>query len=160
MEVEIREYKESDKVGCMEAFKSNVPLFFTNEEINDFDSFLDRIIQQEVLKDLPKTTYYYVVISDGKVIGSGGFGFYNGAKDISLAWGLIHNDFHKKGLGEKLLSYRLEQIKVLFPKELLILDTSQHSFTFFEKFGFVTKKITLDFYTEGMHRYDMVFEKH
>lgn len=155
MEVKIRDYVESDKGGCLLAFKSNVPLYFAETEVSDFDLFLDGIVRQESAKN----THYFVVSYQGKIIGCGGFGFYNATSDISLAWGLIHSDFHKKGLGEKLLSHRLEQIAIHYPSELVLLDTTQHSYSFFEKYGFVTKKITPDFYTLGLHRYDMVWEK-
>lgn len=148
----IRKYESSDKQDCINAFKSNVPLFFTNKEITDFDSFLNKV---ESGTDI---TYYYVVIFKEKVIGCGGFGDnYNNGK-YTLAWGLIHNDYHKKGFGVELLLHRIRKIKELKTASPLMLDTTQHSFGFFEKHGFRITKITNDFYEKGMHRYDMVLE--
>ena len=40
----------------------------------------------------------------------------------------------------------------------VLIDTTQFSYPFFEKFGFETTKITKDFYAAGMDRYDMVYE--
>lgn len=148
----IRKYESRDKQDCINAFKSNVPLFFTNKEIADFDSFLNKV---ESGTDI---TYYYVVIFNEKVIGCGGFGDnYNNGK-YTLAWGLIHNDYHKKGFGIELLLHRIEKIKELKTASPLMLDTTQHSFGFFEKQGFRITKITNDYYEKGMHRYDMVLE--
>jgi ribosomal-protein-alanine N-acetyltransferase len=52
----------------------------------------------------------------------------------------------------------LAEIKIQFPDWKVILDTTQFSYTFFEKYGFKTMKITKNSYGEGMHRYDMILE--
>ena len=62
------------------------------------------------------------------------------------------------GCGEKLLIYRIEQIKLLKPKFPVIIDTTQYSCGFFEKYGFKVTKITNDYYEIGMHKYDMILE--
>ena len=153
MEPIIRAYIKSDKQSCLEAFKSNVPDYFTEEEIVYFENFLSRIERDDY------KTYYYVLIYNDKVFGCGGFGEKDTNKNIiSLAWGLIHKAYHKKGFGKKLLLYRIEQIKKLKLKFPLIIDTTQYSYGFFEKYGFSTLLITPNFYTIGMHRYDMKLE--
>ena len=40
MDVNIREYQLADREGCLMAFKRNVPLFFTSEEVGFFTNFL------------------------------------------------------------------------------------------------------------------------
>jgi len=35
------------------------------------------------------------------------------------------------------------------------MDTTQHSFPFYEKHGFKLLKITPNYYTENLHRYDL-----
>ncbi|MFM2394720.1 MAG: hypothetical protein RLZZ546_2702 [Bacteroidota bacterium] len=146
----IREYNKSDKVGCVESFKSNVPKYFTEEEINDFENFLLRIEKED------NKTHFYVVEYYSKIIGCGGFGDKDNTGIISLAWGLIHSNYHKKGFGKMLLLHRLEQIKLHKPASPVVIDTTQYSYEFFEKYGFSTTKITKDYYTTGMHRYDMI----
>ena len=152
MEVQIKKYLKSDRLGCINAFKSNVPAYFTNDEIQEFEAFLTRI---ESVND--KTTFY-VIYYKNQTIGCGGFGDKDNNGIISLAWGLIHKDFHKMGYGEKLLNYRIEQIKLLKPKFPVIIDTTQYAYGFFEKYGFKVTKITNDYYEIGMHRYDMILE--
>ena len=151
----IRSYSPTDKASCIATFISNVPVFFTEGEITDYSNFLDSLPQRFA----ENTTQYYVVVVDDEVIGAGGFGDKDNSDKFSLAWGLVHNDFHKKGYGEALLNHRLSEFKRLYPTKTLVLDTTQHSYTFFAKYGFEVTEFTPDFYEEGMHRYDMVLNQ-
>lgn len=148
----IRKYEAADHNTCMEAFKTNVPKYFTEGEIGDFERFLLKLEDATVENNPP----YYVLELDGSIIGCGGFGEKDGVDAITFVWGLVHNDYHKRGFGEQLLVFRLAEIKLQNPGRQIILDTTQHSFSFFEKYGFETVKITENGYAEGMHRYDMV----
>ena len=152
MEVQIKKYFDVDRLDCINAFKSNVPNYFANEELKDFEAFLTR------LESIDNKTQFYVINFENKIIGCCGFGDKNNNGVISLAWGLVHKDYHKMGFGEKLLKYRIEQIKLLNPEFPVIIDTTQYSYGFFEKYGFKVTKITIDYYEIGMHRYDMIFE--
>ncbi|MDF3029075.1 MAG: GCN5-related N-acetyltransferase [Fluviicola sp.] len=151
----IRLYNPSDRDACMNAFKSNVPKYFTLEEVDEFERFLTKLADPEAIDNPP----YYVMELDDKLIGCGGFGKKDGIDGtacITFVWGLVSDEHHKKGYGEQLLKFRLTEIKSLFPNRQVILDTTQFSFSFFEKYGFKTVKITENSYGEGMHRYDMV----
>lgn len=153
----IRTYEASDKEACMAAFKTNVPKFFTHGEVGDFEHFLDRMNDPAELSKTP----YYVMKLDEQLIGCGGFAEkegIDGTNAITFTWGLVHRDFHKQGYGEELLRFRIREIKAQFPGRQVILDTTQFSYTFFEKYGFKTVKYTENGYAEGMHRYDMILE--
>ena len=54
-----------------------------------------------------------------------------------------------------LLKYRLNHIKNNYPDTEIHLDTSQHTYRFFEKFGFNVKQISKNGYGVGLDRYDM-----
>jgi ribosomal-protein-alanine N-acetyltransferase len=149
MEIAIRAYTHTDRQACLEAFKSNVPVYFSEQEVTDFTIFL------EGLENGAYIIPYYVITYNQMVMGCGGYERDEKNRTFALAWGLIHNDFHKLGFGEKLLQYRLEQIKEWHKNATVIIDTTQHSAPFFEKYGFVTKKETTDYYAPGMHRIDM-----
>lgn len=149
----IRDYTTADHLACLNAFKSNVPLYFTVEEVSDFDAFLTNYETQH--ENEMESTHYYVIEKDNQIIGCGGFGDRYRDGIITLTWGLIHCDFHKQGFGAMLLDYRLSEIKKVAPNNTVFIDTTQHSAPFFEKFGFKTTKITDNFYSEGLHRYDM-----
>lgn len=152
MKAQITNYLSTDRFGCLNAFKSNVPNYFTNEEIKDFEAFLTR------LESNNNKTQFYVINYENKIIGCGGFGDKDNTGIISLAWGHVHKDYHKMGYGEKLLKHRMEQIKLLYPEFPVVIDTTQYSYGFFEKYGFKVTKITNDYYEIGMHRYDMILE--
>jgi ribosomal-protein-alanine N-acetyltransferase len=156
MKTHIRIYTTADKEGCLAAFKSNVPLYFTQAEIAEFDHFLDTFM----LKPEGQRTRFFVLVANNIIVGCGGFGDKDNTGNITLAWGLVHKDYHKTGLGELLLTHRLEQIKLLYPSKPVGVDTTQFSAGFFERFGFKTTKITPDFYEKGMHRHDMIYEYH
>jgi N-acetylglutamate synthase-like GNAT family acetyltransferase len=151
--IEILAYNDNFKQGCLAAFQSNIPVYFTPEEINDFTNFLEQ-------RAMPKeneiqSTFYYVLLKNNEVIGCGGFGERERDGTVTLAWGLVHSDFHKQGVGKLLLQHRLTEARKVYPSKTIYLDTTQYSYPFFEKFGFKTTKITIDFYMKGMHRYDM-----
>lgn len=159
VETLIREYNSSDKDACLIAFKSNVPLYFTIEEISEFESFLENFNAQIINGKYFEKTYYYVIANYDQVIGCGGFGFNEKTNVATLAWGLVNKAFHKKGVGEKLLAFRIQQMQKLYPTATIVVDTTQFSYLFFERYGFVTTKVTPDFYTLGMDRYDMTFRE-
>jgi len=146
----IRAYTRKDRSACLAAFKSNVPTDFTVEEIKQFEDWLDHLEKKE------EADYYYVALEHNKVIGCGGFSYDDQKGGITLTWGLIDKTYHKMGYGKKLLEYRIARIKEYYPKEKVLLDTTQHAFCFFEKFGFQIVKITDDYYAPGIDRYDMV----
>ncbi len=153
MSIVVKQYNQSHKQGCLAAFQSNIPVYFTPEEINDFSNFLDqRALRKE---NEIQSTFYYVLLKNNEVIGCGGFGERERDGTVTLAWGLVHADFHKQGFGKVLLQHRLTEARIVYPTKTIYLDTTQHSYPFFEKFGFRTIKITNDFYMKGMHRYDM-----
>jgi ribosomal protein S18 acetylase RimI-like enzyme len=149
----IRLYHKNDKQDCLDTFKSNVPDFFSENEIADFEAFLTRLEA-----GIPKTQFY-VIEDENRIVGCGGFGDKDNRNIISLAWGHIHKNEQKKGLGQQLLTYRLALIKQQYPLLPVTIDTTQFSCGFYKKNGFRLLNITENYYTEGMHRYDMELTK-
>jgi ribosomal protein S18 acetylase RimI-like enzyme len=142
----IRPYAPADKPACLAAFESNMPRFFAPHELEDYTAWLDAFADGD---------RYYVAEENGEVIGCGGFNADADKQEAFMAWGLIHNAHHKRGLGKALLLFRLRAIRDICPQCIIKLDTTQHSFPFFEKLGFRTVRITRNFYGEGLDRYDM-----
>ncbi len=151
----IRKYKSKDAPKCLLAFKSNVPDFFAPAEIDLFGNWLQNLHMQSSNGKIFHHKHYYVMIINQEIVGCGGFGYNEQTKEVMLAWGLIDKQHHKKQLGEKLLIYRLREIRLMYPDTNVIIDTTQHTCSFFKKYGFAVEKITNDFYAPGMHRYDM-----
>jgi ribosomal-protein-alanine N-acetyltransferase len=146
----IRPYTTADRQDCIAAFESNMPQFFMQHELPDFENWLQR--QEKADTTLEQ---YYVAEQDGKVIACGGYYIEPDKQSARMTWGLVHNSLHKKGIGKALILHRIKAIQSIAPSATIGLDTTQHSFSFFEKLGFVTTKITQNSYGEGMHRYDM-----
>lgn len=154
----IRPYTAADRIRCLEIFDSNTPKYFMHEERDQFIFWLNAHDKNEIAYKETLAEYYYVIETDGTIMGCGGYGMHNDEKAGSMIWGMIAREQHKKGLGKALFAYRLQQMRELYPGYSIQLDTSQHTYPFFEKFGFKTVKITENGYGQGLHRYDMILE--
>jgi ribosomal protein S18 acetylase RimI-like enzyme len=142
--VTFRSYQNTDKKKCLELFRSNVPKFFAVSEEAEFDDYLEH------------PNFYFVLEQDRSLLGCGGYAISD--KQGYLTWGIVDRSHHGTGLGKRLL---LERLNLMCQEQnitSILLETSQHTFGFFEKLGFITQKITEDGYGAGLHRYDMNLE--
>ena len=73
---------------------------------------------------------------------------------------MIHARYHKKGYGKSLVEFRLKSIANYYPQFDVVLNTSQKTFRFYEKFGFKLVSIKKDYYGVGLDRYDMIKSQH
>ena len=140
--MEIRHYQKTDFNACLALFRANMPRYFDPREEAEFSQFL---------LDAPEN--YFVLRDERELRACGGYAL-AASGDAYLAWGMVKPEVHRSGYGSKLLSYRLERLK----DKRVLLDTSQHTFRFFEKFGFKLRKITPSGYGPGLDRYDMILE--
>ena len=131
---------------CLSILKSNTPEFIDKSEESLFINYLSR-----------KGIIYFVLFESRKLIGCGGYGYDNKKNSVILSWGLIHNQFHKMGFGTHLLQFRIKQIVKNYPNSNIILDTSQKTYKFYERFSFSVDNITRNFYGKGLDRYDMSY---
>ena len=142
----IRLYKDADFDACIAIFLSNCPDYCGYEERSDFEHWLRHI----------QGNYYVIENAEGKVIGCGGYAVRG--QEADFCWGLIHRSLHLRKLGTLLVEHRLHEIRKDPNITSVHLDTSQHTYRFFERFGFVTKKITEQYYSPKLDRYDMRLE--
>ncbi len=143
-EFTFRTYTPADEADCLALFDSNTPKFFGPAERPDFERFLKRL-----------PCPFFVVEAEGLVIACGGYGADPQNGKIVLAWGMVRGDLHRQGIGTFLLQERLKVIFRENPAARVIIDTSQHSQSFFARFGFLATKTTPDYYAPGLHRVDM-----
>tara|TARA_B100002052_G_scaffold298739_1_gene333269 strand:- start:4124 stop:4576 length:453 start_codon:yes stop_codon:yes gene_type:complete len=142
----IEKYHSSYFEDCISVFKTNTPTFFDYSEEKLFSSYL-----------LKKDIKYYVLLNEmSQIVGSGGYAYNDKIKTVDLTWGMVDKRYHKNGFGYRLTEYRLQKITNKHPKSDVLLNTSQHTFKFYEKFGFQVTKITEDGYRKGLHKYDMI----
>ena len=157
----LRKYKPEDKEKCVEIFQSNHPKFFDKSELRLFINWLDHQVgngstyQSPTYTNSEKDAYFVVEHPEIGIIGCGGFYIVKDKNEARLAWGMIHSNFHKQGYGKALYNYRKEIISKEWPSHILVLGTSQHTYSFYERMGMtVTKKIKAG-YGPDLDKYDM-----
>jgi ribosomal protein S18 acetylase RimI-like enzyme len=143
--MQIRPYLPQDRQSVCTLFQSNVPGYFAPEEETWLLHFLDH-----------DARHFFVAESDNQVIGCGGY-VVNGpyAQGALLCWGIVHGQWHKKGIGTLLTRYRLQQIAEHHPGTLVSVRTAQKTYAFYERFGFTTKQYAKDYWGNGFDLYHM-----
>jgi N-acetylglutamate synthase-like GNAT family acetyltransferase len=76
--ITIREYKLTDKDKVLEIFKRNVPKYFSESEITDFELYLEHEIEKE-----------FVAESERQIIGAGGINYDYKSKIAKISWDFI-----------------------------------------------------------------------
>jgi len=155
MKANIRKYLPSDRSACIAIFKSNCPQYFDPEELDGLEIWLDGQDEGVIKYKTSAADHFYVFEHEGAVVACGGFYIVKDKPVANMVWGMVHNSYHKQGFGRQLFLHRVEQVALLYPAHAVLLDTSQHTYPFFERLGFVVTKITKDGYGVGLDRYDM-----
>ena len=142
----IQKYHSDYFENCVSIFKTNTPHFFDYSEQQLFKNYL-----------LKKDIQYYVLFNDdNRIVASGGYGYNNQTNTVDLTWGMVDRNYHKNGFGRRLTEYRVQKITTEYPESDILLNTTQNTFKFYEKFGFKITKITKGYYALGLDRYDMI----
>jgi len=145
--MDVRPYLPADRDACLAVFDSNAPDFFKSHKRRDFEGFLDR-----------GAVPYFVMEHDGAIIGCGGY-FVTEQKAVArLVWGMVRRDWRRQGLGRFLLLFRLRQITKAGGVEMVHLDTSPDSASFFQSQGFKLARVAKDGYAPGLDRVEMTMK--
>ena len=153
MNQKIKKYSTSDYDQCVNIFKSNIPEYFAKDELSDFQDYIKNISKT---KD-GWTDSFYILKRDKKIVGCAGLGLNKSKKIATLSWGMVDKNYHRNGIGTQLTNYRLNLLQSYKLDLKIRLDTSQHSYLFYEKFDFKIEDIEKDGYEKGMHKYYMVY---
>ncbi len=137
-------YSEDRFHDCVEIFASNLGKYFADYELNDFKSYLKKVLIQNT---------YFVLIENEDVIACGGYE--KEGKEIGLTWGMVKRTHHRKGFGRELTLFRLAAIKRKYSECIVKIDTSQHTEGFYKKQGFRTQSIEKGGFTQGIDKYTM-----
>ncbi|MCS4301024.1 GNAT family N-acetyltransferase [Chryseobacterium sp. BIGb0232] len=146
--MKIINYTKIFREDCIKIFKSNLPKFFAIEELPFFEDFLDQYTEEN----------YFVVKMDGQVVACGGFFLDTKNNVAGLSWGMVHADYHGKGIGKALTQYRIDLLKKTYPSLPYKIETSQHTAEFYKKNGFKTVEIVPDGFSKGIDKYIMIME--
>ena len=149
--MKVRAYQASDKTICRSMFVSNMPRFFAPHELPDFEQWLDRRVFPALAHD-----QYFVMEDKGEVVGCGGYYFDPQRNMVRFTWGFINNALHRRGYGRFFMHYRMQHAANAFPDATLAMDTTQHSWPFFQKMGFECLSVLKDGYCAGMDRYELI----
>lgn len=144
--MEIKPYSNAWYAQCVDIFLSNQDLYFADDELDQYKTFLQKHAEQSA---------YFVLLEEGKIVGCGGYENYDGK--MGLTWGMVKRAYHGQGYGKQLTIYRLNEIKAKFPNKKIVIDTSQHSKGFYEKQGFKIDAIEKDGFAPGLDKYLMTY---
>lgn len=140
-----RHYQLEDREACLEIFHSNVPVYFTPNELSDVTRLLDGML----------CPYVVIENNEGRIIASGGIWVDQDAHSATLCWVMVERKWHGRGGGRFVVLTLLHLLR-RFPFVTVVkLDTSQHTSAFYEKFGFEKCGFSENYYADGLHRYDM-----
>jgi predicted GNAT family N-acyltransferase len=128
-----------------------MPLYFADEELPLFSAFLDN----DVVKG-----NYDMIFSNQEPVACGGIALnqpneFTKEEHVVLTWGMVHSAFHKQGFGKQLLEHRLHEAYRIYPGVKVALGTTQHTFRFFEKYGFKTVFFKSNHWAKGLDLYQM-----
>ncbi|RPI16907.1 MAG: N-acetyltransferase [Ignavibacteriae bacterium] len=139
-----RKYSASDKYHVLRIFDLNSPQYFGLNEREPFSEYLDNLPGE-----------YYVIEFAGSIIGCGGITEKANSNEVHLSWGMLHPEYHKKGIGKKFAEFRIDKIKQNFPGSICVVETTQKTFKFFEKLGFKLTHTQSNHFAEGLDLYRM-----
>ncbi|MDH6252411.1 putative GNAT family N-acyltransferase [Chryseobacterium sp. H1D6B] len=142
--MQITKYRSAYRENCIQIFKSNLPTIFANEELQQFEEFLDQMADH----------YYVVKISD-RLVGCGGIFFDDKKNEAGLSWGMVDANYHGQGIGKLLTQFRLELLEKLYADKMIKIETSQHTAKFYQKNGFKIVDIIADGFSGGLDKYTM-----
>lgn len=144
----IREYSTSDKPKVIKLLQLNTPEYFDPSEDVELIDYLDNNRED-----------YFVVLRKSKIVGAGGINYFPDKNTARISWDMIHPEYQGKGVGKELIQYRISLIKASSKKiELIIVRTSQLTYKFYEKMGFVLEKIEKDFWAKDFDLYQMIMK--
>lgn len=141
------EYIPANEKDCLAIFDSNTPLFFDTQEQETFRGFLNRLA--------PPYYYFLVRDVDEQIVACGGMKLEPSNHSAMLRWDMVAREFHNQNIGTFLALRRLYVISQNPDIQMANLHTSQHSYQFYEKIGFVLQRIIPDGIVAGMDEYYM-----
>jgi hypothetical protein len=136
--MEFRSYRPSDLDAVVAIFRSNIPKYFGPAEEPGLRDFLG---------EYPSD--YYVMLLAGEIVGSGGIAL-NENQTVSLCWGMVRADHLGNGLGRELTEFRIQKALEKFGDLPLVIETSQLTEGFYERYGFATWEHTPGGYGPGI----------
>ncbi|MBA6154364.1 GNAT family N-acetyltransferase [Gelidibacter gilvus] len=144
----IRAYKKSDRREVIDILRRNIPKYFDPSEEVDLEIYLDNNLED-----------YFVFEENSKVIGAGGLNYFPEENLARISWDIIDPKAQGKGIGRKLMQYRIDHLSKNQEIDFISVRTSQHTYKFYEKMGFELEKVKQDFWAKDFHLYLLTMKK-
>ena len=150
--IQIRPYTPEDLDCCCSLFASNIPDFFSTDELEEYADYLCQhaLGSYWVVESADESQSRTLLAAGGIWIRPGGEG--------SLSYGLVERSHHRQGLGSRLIAFRLAILAAQPEVSKIVLSTSQYNPAFFSRFGFGVIAITRNGYSAGLDRVDMALD--
>jgi ribosomal protein S18 acetylase RimI-like enzyme len=140
----IREFRAEDTSALIQLFRLNTPTYFDVSEEAGYLIYLEK-----------ETEDYFVVEKDNQIIGTGGINYVPDRNEAVISWDILHPDYQGKGIGSKLLQFRIDLVRSNPSYSSLMVRTSQLTFKFYQKNGFDLEKVVEDYWAPGFDLYQM-----
>ena len=140
----IRKYTTKDKSRVFELFRLNTPNYFDATEQSDLENYLKNQLED-----------YFVYTENFKIIGVGGVNYSFEEKVACISWDIIDPKWQGRGIGKKLIQFRINHINENPKIEIIRVRTSQYAFQFYGKMGFELDKIEKNYWAKNFDLYLM-----
>lgn len=144
MSFSIRPYIETDRVALLELFQENVPDYFAQHELGEFEGYLNK-----------HSASYFTVWDGDTLLGGAGYNVEQTKQTGSITWIFFSNQRKGSGAGTQTVTHLLRVMSENYEISEFRVRTSQHAYRFFERFGFIIEKIEQDYWAAGLDLYDM-----
>ncbi|HEU5046302.1 MAG TPA: GNAT family N-acetyltransferase [Rickettsiales bacterium] len=141
---DFRPFQPFDNEACLALFDQNCPDYFAPNERREFAQYL--YVQGHE---------YRVYEHRGKIGAAFGLHVYSDGHSARINWIMAARNSHKAGIGTVMMHTAIANAKRHPHVKLIHISASQHSASFFTRFGAAQKTIIENGWGPGMHRIEM-----
>lgn len=142
--VVIRAFEVRDREIVLSVMQENIPAYFAQDEMEDLKYYLDFEIEQ-----------YFVLEAEGKIVACGGINLELEERRGVISWDIVLPSEQGKGYGRKLLEHRIAILKSMPDIDRITVRTSQLTYLFYQKNGFILNQIVKDYWAKDFDLYSM-----
>lgn len=142
--VVIRAFEVRDREIVLSVMQENIPAYFAQDEMEDLKYYLDFEIEQ-----------YFVLEAEGKIVACGGINLELEERRGVISWDIVLPSEQGKGYGRKLLEHGIAILKSMPDIDRITVRTSQLTYLFYQKNGFILNQIVKDYWAKDFDLYSM-----
>jgi N-acetylglutamate synthase-like GNAT family acetyltransferase len=145
----IRKIRRYEIPDVKKLFLLNSPLYFDPLQQENLSDFLDKHFQN-----------YLIIELDNEIIGGGGY-WVSYTKTAFINWLMVPPAFKNQGFGSLILQQIIREIRKNKSIRTIEALTSQYSYNFFLKHGFMQIDMRKDFWGDGLdlHKMQITYKK-